>query len=333
MLHAEMKQVPDLRRKIAFACVCLSLCLFSANALSAENESEYEFIGDVKRVEERKYDLEYTEKFGEGEWREVPTEDSNTNTVYTAFHKVSSIEELDKEGYTTSFHVRKYDEEGNQIELSDYDSEGTLSKKAVMGRKDLGDSAKLSLYNWNTISRYNGQGNLTEKMIYKHNVSGFLEATEAYAPDGELTHSYILKWDTNGNLIEESKRNANGGLVWRVAYKVDTDGNVIKRIRYDENNVVEDSFARKFNERGQVVELLLYEENGRFGSRWRYKYTYDEVGNYISNTGSKQVKKFGKNIFEPQYVIYRTITYAGESVPEPVGPGQIDLANPNGRSD
>jgi YD repeat-containing protein len=328
-----MKQILDPRRKIPFACVCLSLYLFSANASSAENESEYKLTGDVTRVEERKYDLEYTEKFGEGEWREVPAEDSNTNTVYTSFHKVLSIEELDEEGYTTSFHLRKYDEKGNQVELNDYDSEGALVEKAVMGRKDLSDSAKLSLYNWNTVSRYNDQGDLIEKVIYKHNARSFLETMEAYAPNGELTHTFILKWDTNGNRIEQSRRNANGGLVWLTASEFDTDGNEIKQMSYDENNVVEDGFAQKFNERLQVIERLYYGENSKVEARWRHEYTYDKVGNYISRTISKQVEKFGKNVFEPRHVAYRTITYAGESVPEPVGPGQIDLANPNGRSD
>ena len=64
--------------------------------------------------------------------------------------------------------ISKYDSNGNKVEDSSYDSEGSL--------------------NWKHVKKYDSNGNMVELSIYDS--------------DGNLGRQYIYKYDSNGNKVE-----------------------------------------------------------------------------------------------------------------------------------
>ena len=72
--------------------------------------------------------------------------------------------------------ISKYDSNGNKVEDSSYDSEGSL--------------------NWKHVKKYDSNGNMVEEL--------------SYYSDGKRNKKSIWKYDSNGNLVEGSDYDSEG---------------------------------------------------------------------------------------------------------------------------
>ncbi len=80
-------------------------------------------------------------------------------------------------------------------------------------------------------SKYNSVGTLDEKNLYKYDQNGNKIEWSKYS-DGTLDWKYLYKYDQNGNNIERSKYNSDGTLYSKELYKYDSNGNEIESIEY-----------------------------------------------------------------------------------------------------
>ena len=95
--------------------------------------------------------------------------------------------------------IYKYDSNGNMVELSSYDSDGSLMRKY--------------------ISKYDSNGNNVE--------------LSSYDSDGSLFMKYISKYDSNGNKVEWLEYDLLGSLSGKSIYKYDSKNRIIESISYD----------------------------------------------------------------------------------------------------
>ena len=72
--------------------------------------------------------------------------------------------------------ISKYDSNGNKVEDSSYDSEGSL--------------------NWKHVKKYDSNGNMVEEL--------------SYYSDGKRNKKSIWKYDSNGNVVEGSGYDSEG---------------------------------------------------------------------------------------------------------------------------
>ena len=96
-------------------------------------------------------------------------------------------------------YIYKYDSNGNQIEWSMYNSDGSFFSK--------------------TIYKYDSNGNEIE--------------SSRYDSDGSLLWKTISQYDSNGNEIEWSWYNSDGSLEEKNIYKYDSKNRTIELIIYE----------------------------------------------------------------------------------------------------
>ena len=90
--------------------------------------------------------------------------------------------------------ISKYDSNGNKVEDSSYDSEGSL--------------------NWKHISKYDSNGNMVEEL--------------SYYSDGKRNKKSIFKYDSNGNMVEGSGYDSEGSSSGKSVKKFDSNGNMVE---------------------------------------------------------------------------------------------------------
>jgi hypothetical protein len=90
--------------------------------------------------------------------------------------------------------IYKYDAKGNQLESSDYDSDGNL------------------------IDRYN----------YKYDANGNEVENSSYDSNGRLENKYTTKYDANGNIVERNEYDSDGNIVSKSTHKYDSKGNLVE---------------------------------------------------------------------------------------------------------
>ena len=102
--------------------------------------------------------------------------------------------------------IHKYDSKGNEVEMSNYDSDGNLEHGFVGVSK--------------TISKYDSDGNEIEE--------------SEYDSDGSFKSKTIYKYDSNGNRIEYSHYyDSEGSLSSKTTYKYDDKNRRVEEIRYE----------------------------------------------------------------------------------------------------
>ena len=168
---------------------------FSSDAvkrLEDKNKNDLDDLnlnGKVKLLKETSYSV--VEKFGE------PIKDEFESQTEYIFNEEGFYKEYNffyGDGESNHKRKHKYDDDGNLIEKSEYDTKGELRGKSKF--------------------KYDDDGNLIEEIIYDN--------------DEEFWGKIKFKYD-DGNMIEESNYATNGELIGKWKYKNDDDGNMIER--------------------------------------------------------------------------------------------------------
>lgn len=213
-------------------------------------------------------------------------------------------------------YVSSYNERGNKLEETSYNSDGTLYEKYIYKYDKKGNKIE---FNW-----YNSNGSLSNRKTYKHDDIGNLIEEIHYFSDGNLDEKNTYKYDNQRNRIEENWVNS-GGNKSKNTYKYDANRNIIESIlddgynyekhtyRYDKKDyLIEDKslyekgslpnkHAYKYDDKGNRIEEIFYTENGAVYSKKTWKYVYDNTGNWLKKTAFENNKPMSITEREIEY--------------------------------
>lgn len=220
-------------------------------------------------------------------------------TIYKSDHKNNIVEEdvYNSKGQLKSKTINKYDINGNKIEevISDYEEMKFVNGKTKM------------VYDYN-------KPKVITKSLYKYDKNG--NKIEMISPN-ENDENYGLKWsykfDENNYMIEDATYGLKDKkLKFKFTYKRDKRGNVIEENSYDSNNELQWTSISKYDKYGNeevrqhkaIKEVDNYKgEPEPVGTtNTKYKYKYDEKGNWIEKI--EYVNYIPKKIIEREIVYY-----------------------------
>ena len=203
--------------------------------------------------------------------------------------------------------VSQYNRKGTRTEVINYDENENIKSRAVYVVSVDGIAAG--------GTRYNAWGAVESKWTYTYEANGVAERMiqRTYNPDGSLDSVLVYNYDAGGRMAESVIYNADGTLSARIVNSYNMQGNMVETNLYGAKGELNARITYTYNEQGYQIESssVLYLN----GVEWlpaqnRYsEYEFDAHGNWIKRVESKWVKKFGKEYWEPQRVIYRTIIY------------------------
>jgi len=164
--------------------------------------------------------------------------------------------------------------------------------------------------------RYDGNGNRTDS-IYNEGVFSRTPAREDEWND--IRQVRLIRWrfkyDADNNRTEELAYSsvAHGPisgevLIQRYVHNYDDKGNRETTLYYD-TTVLLNKWAYVYDNKGTLTEQSRYSAGGRLELKEVCSCEFDSSGNWIKKTISREKIKKGGPHFDPEKVIYRTITY------------------------
>lgn len=130
---------------------------------------------------------------------------------------------VDSNGCT--IYVFKFGETGNQVEDNDYYG-GSLYR-------GLGKLNHKRIYKYDGegrqsgVDEYNPDGTLNQKVVYKYDDAGNRTVRENYTADGQLWFRSVFAFDEKGNKTECTKYNPDSVLLEHYTYSYDEHGNMV----------------------------------------------------------------------------------------------------------
>jgi hypothetical protein len=127
--------------------------------------------------------------------------------------------------------VFKYDENGNQTEMDDYNPNGTLIKKHVFRYDEKGNQVEFISYNQDNTVEY--------KAVNKFDLSGNRTEEAYYNGKDSLEFKIVFKYDHQGLETEQDYYGAANNLTFELTYKyedIDPQGNWLKQTIYEDGN-------------------------------------------------------------------------------------------------
>jgi antitoxin component YwqK of YwqJK toxin-antitoxin module len=193
--------------------------------------------------------------------------------------------------------VTTYDEKGNRVEESRYNSDGSLFEKMVFTRDDKGNQTK-------TIFKANGT--VDSKWVYAYDSHGRITNGAWYNSDGSLRLKIVKTYDVNGKLIEDAMYNADGSTRYKTLFSYDAEGN-----RRDTAYSNTGSLANKSVWSKSGSNVVLYNNDGTISYEADSQsptLEYDSHGNWIKWSTPKRVTR-GNKTEEVIEVVYRSYIY------------------------
>lgn len=150
--------------------------------------------------------------------------DKNANVVLE--------ESYDQEGNFTERYEREYDEDnelvskrksvynenGNLVEFTEWSADTNATSREIYTNDKAGRQIE--------SKRYNGKGELLEKLSFKLDEEGYRNRIVQQLPDDEST--IVIERDEKGNVIKQEEFNSNQHLNSRIERKMDDKGNVVE---------------------------------------------------------------------------------------------------------
>ncbi len=267
--------------------VLISLILFSCNNEKVNNLSTDEGIeGKVKFISES--DFEAKEKFGE-----LAKDSLLFKITYSYDESGNEIEEssFDSKGSLLSKMSFEYDEAGNPIESNRFNSDGSLAHKFIFKYNDQGKVRERSAYD----------STLDNKCIFKYNEAGKVIEKYNYYSDGTLDDKMIYKYKNQDKEVEINCYNSIDSVISRTVSKYDENGKEIESNFYNPGgNTIWLTSSNKYNADGLLVENIYFEIE-RKKSVSKYIYKFDKKGNWIEKS------KYVDN--KPSQITVREIEY------------------------
>jgi hypothetical protein len=204
-------------------------------------------------------------------------------------------------------------------EVIDYGSKGEMTKKTIHA-----DSPTIITIKYS----YDKDGKRGEDAIVEGPTRSDWSSYRGYGEtynggsrgDGDVREGRrarrVFKYDPSGNRIEEtiysssSKATIYGGTAVEAIYNHNYDEKSQRRETiYRVLNQVIYRWVYDYDDKGNITEMSKYSEGGYLLIKESYAYEFDAAGNWIKRTTSEWKRQGSNPHFEPERVIYRTITY------------------------
>jgi len=193
-----------------------------------------------------------------------------------------------------------YDDDNKLLEIKEFlNSENDCSRETDIYKYD--NNGQLI-----EVDQYNMNGYLSTKWVFEHFNEGKLKKSYHYA-NGFLHMSFLYNFDENGNPLEVIIYNGDGKLLDRTTYKFDTKCFKLEKIIYCQwdSSIIQEKDTYKYNDDGNLIEHKSYrfdiEEDTKNNWNISYKYEFDKNNNWI--------KKIQFSNGFPIYIFERKITY------------------------
>ncbi len=203
-----------------------------------------------------------------------------------------------------------YDPAGHRIEEAQIYREQSLDFTSIFTRDARGALIE--------GVEYDAKKNIAFKWTYTHDAASGVSEEKRSTPDGTFFSRTTYRYDLPGNLVEENRFPLQNNNHFRWEYKYDDAGRMIEEFHYmirsniNPEHVVKSLNTRRvfvYNRKGVLTEETRYNGLGEIMTKKRYKYEYDKIGNWISQTASESLRNPGKRPFVLTEVTYRKITY------------------------
>mgnify|MGYP005857073581 CR=1 FL=1 len=259
----------------------------SDNNLFKNDWKENELRGKVKSFEEASYIAEDSfgiikKKYKNTSSKIIPKKiifNQNGQMIEKVYYKKYN----DKTG---SRYVFKYDDSGNLIEKSSFDSKGILYAKRIYTYNKYG----------NKISeiKYNDKNDIESKEVIEYDGRNKISKTE-YGSNGKIKNKMLYEYDKDGNRIKYSRYNSNGELVYKSLSKFDKNGNKIEYLNYGSDGKLKNKNSLIYDRKDSLIEKIYF----NYESKETQKNKYDKDGNLVES----------KTIFSDGSVFKETLEY------------------------
>jgi hypothetical protein len=172
--------------------------------------------------------------------------------------------------------VFKYDQNGNQFELSNYKSDGglvsTIKSTYDPNGKIVSEETVLpnGTVDIKSEIKTDANGNKVEQMDKKQNTSGNLF---------NYKHQYVL--NEKGQRLEWVAYRGNGSFFFKYTFNYDANGNRTEWLRLTQTNVILAKVVTKYDDKNNMTEESTYNSDGTLKTAFTYTYEFDKKGNWI----------------------------------------------------
>jgi len=239
-------------------------CAYPLNKPQTDLEKDG-FKGNVRSVKTNNYYV--TTKFGE-----IKKGNLKNFEIRVYDKKGSLIEYQSDDGGKIRKVILKYDKDGNLIDKSNFNSDGTIYDKTIYKYDDKGNLIE--------ESRYDFDGNLKKKAIFKY---GNKEYKPYFNRSNSWTKSFFdFDVDKKGNLTDFYSYDSNGKLNEKGVCKHDNEGNLLELLGYDDENTLSLNIIYKYDIQKNFVEYYVKIEEGEVSGK-KETFQYDKTGNLIED--------------------------------------------------
>ncbi|MCF8302150.1 MAG: hypothetical protein K9I94_02665 [Bacteroidales bacterium] len=124
---------------------------------------------------------------------------------------------FDEDNELVSERLSKFDENGNQVEYTEWNADDHTTTREVYVYDDGRQIAS---------KRYNNKGELLEKLTFELDEKGNRNRIVQQLPDGEST--IVIERDDNGHVVKQEEYNSDQELNNRIERELDEHGNVLE---------------------------------------------------------------------------------------------------------
>ena len=223
--------------------------------------------------------------------------DQKVKNQYNAKGNVAKTEALKDTGLNNARPNKidyAYDEEGNLIESTSLNPDGSVLVKTKNKYNDTGKMTEMLTENTSSDPRKK----IFIKLNLSYNAEGEIAKAEALDGAGKILSVIEYKYDANGNLVEQV--NQVQGKQLRLLHTYDANGKVLESTQLDEEGVVKSKTINKYDEKGNNIEMEIDHPAAEF--KTKSENTFDAKGNITEQkTFNKRNEMISKLKYEYEY--------------------------------
>ncbi|HNQ68893.1 MAG TPA: hypothetical protein PKN32_10970 [Bacteroidales bacterium] len=132
---------------------------------------------------------------------------------------------------------------------------------------------------------YKQDNNLSYKKLNKYDSKGFITRQIVFDKKAKRTSCTFYKNDEQGRVIEEEQLDANNKTALSyITKKYDNQGNIVEMCHSTERDGKTEKYLYYYDSENHMTGRDYFDESGNLIESLRYKYEYDENGNWVQRT-------------------------------------------------
>lgn len=192
---------------------------------------------------------------------------------YESDNNLSEYRKYSEDGNLFNSESYEYNDKGKKIKTQRYISNLVNQHITIIHKyDDFGNNIEDSIYN---------SDGLISIHKFKCDISGKRIEEKDYDADGKLNLKIIIEYDNRGNEVERKYYNKDGKIYIHTSYKYDDAGNNIEVNQFDDGGNLKSKTTSKYDDKYNNIENDIYDENNHLKFSGISKYEFDKKGNWI----------------------------------------------------